>query len=102
MSKSKEKNSSRGVTEKNNAFTGMPKKGTILATVSSDELTQYHKVSEDVLVLEANPRVFDKQETYDITIAHKQWWMDVCTAHNINYAWPITINYITGDLFISK
>lgn len=104
MSKSKdqEKNSSRGVTEKNNIFKGMPKKGTVIATVTAEELDTFQSVDEQVVALDANPRAFDKQETYDITKNRRDWWIEVAKAHNINYAWPIAINYMTGEIYINS
>lgn len=96
------KKNKKEVTETNNVFTGMPKKGTVLATVNAEELAAYHTLSEDVLALEANPKAFDKQETYDITREHKKWWMDTCKVYGIKYAWPITIDYASGELFISR
>lgn len=83
-----------------NVFEGIPEKGTVVAVLSNEQLENFKGIDADSTVLNASPTLFTKEETYLIVASRQGWWTNICETNNIPYSWPISLDLVTGNIYI--
>jgi hypothetical protein len=85
-----------------NIFETMPAHGTIVGVLESAELAAFRELSDRYQALQVPGLAINKAEYMDARREYTNWWIKVCEAFKFNYAWPISINYMTGELYIDS
>lgn len=92
-----------GVVSEPNVFAHMPTaQGTIIGQLTPEELSAFDDIDLQMDALNYNPTVFTREETFNILRARRDWWKNITKAHNIPYAWPITMSPVTGEVYTHK
>lgn len=90
------------MTQTTNKFQMMPENGTVLAVLTEEEYTKFEKINLLYEALKTNPNVFKKQETIDILKAHQDFWISICKKYDINNAWSLGLDLVTGEIYIDE
>ena len=84
-----------------NIFKDKPEVGTILATMTQTELAAHQRVWEETQAADLACDVPFSQ-AMDVVENKNKFWQGICKKYDIPYAWGISVDPITGDIYISE
>lgn len=84
-----------------NVFKEKPAVGTILATMTADELALHEKVWEATQACELADDVSYSQALETVEKKNR-FWAAICRKYGIPYSWGISVDPISGEVYISE
>lgn len=82
-----------------NVFKDKPKKGTVIAVLTPEEQAENVRTWEHIQAIELADNVPFAQIQKAVEEKNR-CWMNICKKHNIPYAWNITADPVTGEVYL--
>lgn len=86
--------------EVENVFKDLPAHGTVLATVTEEELDSFIYISSEYEAVQSSTVSY--RQTKEANDSYRIYWIQLCQKYDIPYAWPIRIDTTTGKIFVDN
>jgi hypothetical protein len=88
-----------------NVFDDQPAAGTVVAQLSHEEMEEIRGLgtaTEAQRLFLSNPNCKDTQNYLTMRARNDDMWIRICKKYDIPFTYPLNIDYVTNELYISR
>lgn len=88
-----------------NILTGLPPVGTVLAVLTTDELNEFKREADLQNAVKSGGAFGHGMRPEDAAAYFKRWreaWEKLCRTYNLSYSWPMSVDYTSGSIYVTK
>jgi hypothetical protein len=84
-----------------NVLYDKPEKGDVVAVLTPEEIVEFNDLGDTLAAMEQANDV-KLSHAKEIAVAYREWWNNFFTKNEVNSAWPVKLDTLTGYVYICE